>query len=360
MALGASAASYTVFDIASPGTWTEQGTGFTQTRTIDGVEFTITTDKGSSTSNLLSPDNNTYSWRVYQNSNFTIQAGVDMKSMVITYDDHTSGTKTYYAEMTLSDGWTGSLNGVIYTLTNANGSKTMTATASAQQVRIKTIVVSTEAGENPPTPPVPPTDAIYEGLVSNSDGWTYDDVKLGDGITYVWKWDGSYNYLKGSSFKDGTAYEADSYAVSPVIDLAGQTEATLAFENTVNYLKGSNRADYLNVCVREEGGSWNVLEVDAWPATDSWNAVEAKGNLNAYAGKKIQLGFHYTVAAGSEVAPTWEVSKVTITGAAGVNAIEADSNAEVVYYNMQGVRVDNPTKGMYIKVQGKKAVKVAL
>lgn len=36
----------------------------------------------------------------------------------------------------------------------------------------------------------------------------------------------------------------------------------------------------------------------------------------------------------------------------GVEGIEADENAEAVYYNLQGVRVNNPENGLYIRVQG--------
>lgn len=50
---------------------------------------------------------------------------------------------------------------------------------------------------------------------------------------------------------------------------------------------------------------------------------------------------------------------VTINGATtGVEGIEIDANAPVEYYNLQGVRVDNPTKGLYIMRQGDKVVKV--
>lgn len=48
---------------------------------------------------------------------------------------------------------------------------------------------------------------------------------------------------------------------------------------------------------------------------------------------------------------------------AGVDDVvvdEADENAPVEYYNLQGVRVENPANGLYIKVQGKKATKVLL
>jgi hypothetical protein len=44
----------------------------------------------------------------------------------------------------------------------------------------------------------------------------------------------------------------------------------------------------------------------------------------------------------------------------GVTAVEADNaDAPVVYYNLQGVRVANPDNGIFIRVQGSKAQKVA-
>ncbi|MDE6768940.1 MAG: hypothetical protein K2J78_04350 [Muribaculaceae bacterium] len=45
-------------------------------------------------------------------------------------------------------------------------------------------------------------------------------------------------------------------------------------------------------------------------------------------------------------------------GSTGVANIAVDENAPVEYYNMQGIRVANPTNGLYIKRQGKKATKV--
>lgn len=46
--------------------------------------------------------------------------------------------------------------------------------------------------------------------------------------------------------------------------------------------------------------------------------------------------------------------------AAGVEEMEFDENAPVEYYNFQGVRVANPTPGLYIRVQGNKASKVLI
>lgn len=50
-----------------------------------------------------------------------------------------------------------------------------------------------------------------------------------------------------------------------------------------------------------------------------------------------------------------------LQGGAGVENIEAAVEATApVYYNLQGVRVANPEKGLYIRVEGNKATKVVL
>ena len=73
-------------------------------------------------------------------------------------------------------------------------------------------------------------------------------------------------------------------------------------------------------------------------------------------------GIPCTIAAGTYHLTfdldTWELN-ITAAGEGAVEGIELD-NAATVYYNLQGVRVANPENGLYIRVQGKKAVKVAL
>ena len=43
-----------------------------------------------------------------------------------------------------------------------------------------------------------------------------------------------------------------------------------------------------------------------------------------------------------------------------ITDIAADENAPVKYFNLQGIRVDNPTSGLYIKRQGSKVTKVIM
>ena len=50
----------------------------------------------------------------------------------------------------------------------------------------------------------------------------------------------------------------------------------------------------------------------------------------------------------------------TSTEKSGIENIEINENGSVVYYNLQGVKVANPENGVFIKVQGSKATKVAL
>lgn len=143
MALGAgvaSAASYTVFDITAPGTWTGDANGYTTTVAVDGKTFEIKSDKAGSSTDLISPVNNAYAWRVYKNSSFTIDSkDVDMKQIVITYDNYTDGK--YCLDLVLSQGWTGSLSGDVYTLASS-GLRSFVGAADNGQVRIKKIVVS--------------------------------------------------------------------------------------------------------------------------------------------------------------------------------------------------------------------------
>ncbi|MDE5772842.1 MAG: hypothetical protein K2H86_00105 [Muribaculaceae bacterium] len=69
----------------------------------------------------------------------------------------------------------------------------------------------------------------------------------------------------------------------------------------------------------------------------------------------------FTLVAG-EYDVTFDMDTYEITFApagSGVAAIAAE-NVEAVYYNLQGVKVANPVKGIYVKVAGKKATKVVV
>ncbi len=68
---------------------------------------------------------------------------------------------------------------------------------------------------------------------------------------------------------------------------------------------------------------------------------------------------NYYQAKGAD-APSASIYPIEIKAAAGIAGVEADLNAPVEYFNLQGVRVENPANGLYIMRQGSKVAKVIL
>lgn len=74
--------------------------------------------------------------------------------------------------------------------------------------------------------------------------------------------------------------------------------------------------------------------------------------------------FYNNIAPGKNTDPEQFILPVAykLASGAGVEAIEAeaDANAPVVYYNLQGQRIAHPANGLYIRVQGNKVEKVVV
>lgn len=224
----------------------------------------------------------------------------------------------------------------------------------------------TEVGTTPSTPTTP-SDALYSGLTANADDWTFEGT-VPEGISYVWAWDAQYG-LKASAYVSGVRYEVNDFiAVSPVIDLTGVTDAKLAFSQAANYCNGKY-AEFCVTKVREEGGAWENLTVNNCPEGNNWTFVDSDASLDAYAGKKIQIGFSYSSTATD--AATWEIKSLTVTSTSGVATVEADAVVYVLgnnivapegakVYNLNGVQTgtQNLANGVYVVVAGQKAVKV--
>ena len=71
------------------------------------------------------------------------------------------------------------------------------------------------------------------------------------------------------------------------------------------------------------------------------------------------------VGPNTRVTPAKKSSTISFTQdeidiATGLDNIAVDANAPVEYYNMQGVKVENPSNGIFIKKQGNKTTKVVL
>jgi hypothetical protein len=61
-----------------------------------------------------------------------------------------------------------------------------------------------------------------------------------------------------------------------------------------------------------DGGEWEALEEPNFPSSLSWTfASTGSIDLSKYAGKKIQVAFHYTSTASK--AGSWEVKNLKIS-----------------------------------------------
>lgn len=116
----------------------------------------------------------------------------------------------------------------------------------------------------------------------------------------------------------------------------------IQFEQNAKDTRWGNACTYVPDTFDKDNKTWNAA------------AAEAVTMREAPAAAKT-----FTMTVGGSRTDFAKAS-VKYTVAAGVDGIITDANSEAVYYNLQGVRVANPEKGIYIRIQNGKSSKVAL
>ena len=178
-------------------------------------------------------------------------------------------------------------------------------------VNISKITVSYGEGGGEVTPPAEGT--LFESTFADGAGeFTTDNVTLPEGLTYVWNHD-SYGYMKASAYKGG-CLAADAWLISPKFNLSAVAKLNLSFDHCVNKFASAEVAkEQVSVAVRVDGGAWQTVTVPTWSENNGWAMVNSGDiDLNAYLGKTIEIGFHYTST--TESAGTWEVKNFKLTG----------------------------------------------
>ena len=170
-------------------------------------------------------------------------------------------------------------------------------------------------GGTTPTPGPEPTPegAIFSETFSASQGnFTIDDKSLAEGLTYVWKHDAQYHYMKASAFVGGKSYASESWLVSPEIDLSSEKAAFLSFMHTANkFPAGKTAKDFVSVKISKDGTTWDNLTVPTWPAGTDWIFVSSGSiDLKAYLGSKVKIAFVYTSKDGES--GSWEIKDVLV------------------------------------------------
>ena len=131
-------------------------------------------------------------------------------------------------------------------------------------------------------------------------------------LTYVWQHDGNYSCMKASAYVN-QAYAAESWLISPVIDLSNASAATLKFDQAVNHASPDGAlsvmisTDYIDEVLQ---CTWTELSLSQWPAGNSWTFINSTADLSQYLGQRVTIAFKYT--SNFSASATWEVKNFVV------------------------------------------------
>lgn len=256
---------------------------------------------------------------------------------------------------------------------------------------------------------VPPTPEATWGVIGSFNDWA-DDVpmtKVADGVWSVTmpELDGEFKFRANNSwdvnyggkeysfdiYEDGN-YQLEANGLNFIIDDATDVTLTLDLNNMVvsvtgyvsvpkmlalrgNFIDWEWEWGYYFMESEEPGVYFLYLDaVDAdWEfkiANQDWSEQYTTQNPDMVAGEVYDLTVNDGSSANMGVAQAYTDVLMTLdlnnntlsftgNGMSGVSSVETtDSAAE--YFNMQGIRVNNPVKGVYIRVVDGKSEKVMI
>ena len=158
---------------------------------------------------------------------------------------------------------------------------------------------------------IPVQSIPYNESFTESQGlFTVKDVSLGN-LSYVWSADTKIKCMKATAY-NGSENAAESWLVSPNIDLTGASSAYVSFEHAGNYFTDvETMKEEVKVKVRKNEGEWTDLSIN-YPESMSWTFVPSGSvSLASFVGGNIQVAFVYTST--DTKAGTWEIRNFKVT-----------------------------------------------
>ena len=164
-------------------------------------------------------------------------------------------------------------------------------------------------------------------------------------------------YVYGFSLLDyitASSFEFDMHSMKMVFD----SDAREGSPYTAHYLQvfpeqGANIDEYVYAC-----------EIDPKSFEPLGDSYYLAGNVTEATGAKVNVEFPAYAMFNDQDARLLGFTNTTLTfepdAIAGIENVEAAESADapVVYYNLQGMRVMNPSNGIFIRQQGRNASKV--
>ena len=138
-------------------------------------------------------------------------------------------------------------------------------------------------------------------------------------LSFVWSNTAAYGW-KASAFANKVNQAAESWLVSPALNMKKGKDPVISFEEALNFLGSNNLTDFIQVKVSTnfdgtdvKAATWEDVEFD--PATrsagDSWSFVTVgPASLAKYVGNTIHIAFVYKST--DEVAPTYEFKNIVV------------------------------------------------
>ena len=229
-------------------------------------------------------------------------------------------------------------------------------------------------------------DPVDEGVIfsdaatnSTTTQLVVNNVVLPEQLTSVWRFDSRYGAVASGYYAaDKANLATEAVLITPVLAIPAldasnpEVKPTLSFEHAIGYVAASLAGGYMELAARVITIESTDAGVRSLKATTEWkpltltfpelnegknfsNFEEVEIDLSEYAGQNIELGFIYKST--TEVAPTWEVRNIEVTcrkkEATGIEAITVAPTQGAAVYDLQGRRVMNPARGIYI-VGGRK------
>ena len=260
---------------------------------------------------------------------FSVAAGTYYEAQNVALSTATEGADIYYT-----------INGDEPT---ESSSKYETPITVSETTTIKAVAIKDEVKSTVVEATYVIADLFYNEDFSKTNGnFTFQKVSGDEAITDdLWTWEKNYGgQLEASAYINNKNCAAEAWAVSPEIDLTGAEEASLQFEEVINFIGNREIEDACIVKISSdytddvETATWVELTVTGRPQGTSYDEkVVDPINLSDFVGKKIRLGFQYIKK--KKKAQTWQIAEITISGKksgtpSGVAGVAAEGAVKVL------------------------------
>ncbi len=175
-----------------------------------------------------------------------------------------------------------------------------------------------EGGETPEEPETPSNDYLNETFATDLGLFTTQET-VGN---YPWAFAQNYG-AKASGYANGASQDAESWLISPAMDLTGETKASIAFDYVIN--KGDAKAAATNhklLITNNYTGNvttteWTEVEYGAvnngnWTFNNTGNIALPESMMDKPA---VVIAFKYVST--TENSSTWEIKNVVVSGKKG-------------------------------------------